>query len=383
MPLLGETEIKAKGRQGGAAALAERETAEKEPGEMLGSGLEYIMNFREKFSPFQHLCDTTPMKAIVLTKYGLSDVLELQDVEKPQPREGEVLVKIQATAINDWDWCLMRGTPFYIRLLCGLFKPNIPIPGAEIAGRVETVSENVTQFKPGDAVYGDISECGFGGFAEYVCVPETALALKPDGITYVEATALPHAAMLAVQGLVDEGQIQPGQKVLINGAGGGVGTLGVQIAKALGVKDVTGVDSSHKFEMMRSLGFGQMIDYTQQDFTQSKEQYDLILDTKTNRSIFNYLRVLKPQGTYVTVGGATPSLLQALFLGLIIRLLTQKNVRLVNLKPNKDLNYINKLVLAGHVKPVLDGPYTLSEVPKMLQYFGIGKHKGKVVIALE
>ncbi|MEL4895202.1 NAD(P)-dependent alcohol dehydrogenase [Crocosphaera sp. Alani8] len=323
------------------------------------------------------------MKAIVLRKYGSSDVLKLQEVEKPQPNEGEVLVKVEATAINDWDWNLMRGTPFYIRLLCGLFQPNISIPGAEIAGRVETVGDNVTQFKAGDAVYGDISECGFGGFAEYVCVPETVLALKPESITYGEATALPHAAMLAVQGLVDEGQIQPEQKVLINGAGGGVGTLGVQIAKSIGVTDITGVDSSNKFQMMRSLGFGQMIDYTEQDFTQSKEQYDLILDTKTNRSIFNYLRVLKPQGTYVTVGGTTPSLLQALFLGPIIRLLTQKNVRLVNLKPNKDLNYINKLVIAGHIKPVLDGPYTLSEVPEMIQYFGMGKHKGKVVIAIK
>lgn len=323
------------------------------------------------------------MKAIVLTKYGSSDVLELQEVEKPKPKEGEVLVKIQATAINDWDWCLMRGTPFYIRLLCGLFKPNIPIPGAEIAGRVEAIAPNVTQFKPGDAVYGDISECGFGGFAEYVCVPETALALKPDSMTFVEATALPHGAMLAVQGLVDEGQIQPGQKVLINGAGGGVGTLGVQIAKSIGVTDVTGVDSSDKFDMMHSVGFGQTIDYTQEDFTKGKERYDLILDTKTNRSIFKYLRVLNPQGTYVTVGGDTACLFQVLLLQPIIRIFGNKRVCLVNLKPNKDLDYINKLLEAGDLKPVLDGPYPLSEVPEMIQYFGMGKHKGKVVVALE
>ena len=323
------------------------------------------------------------MKAIVLTKYGLSDVLELQDVEKPKPSAGEVLVKIQATSVNDWDWCLMRGTPFYIRLFCGLLKPNIQIPGAEIAGRVETVGDNVTQFQPGDAVYGDISECGFGGFAEYVCVPETALALKPECMTLVEAVALPHAAMLAVQALVDEGQIQPGQKVLINGAGGGVGTLGIQIAKSIGVVDVTGVDSSDKFDMMRSVGFVQTIDYTQQDFTQSKERYDLILDTKTNRSIFNYLRVLKPQGTYVTVGGDTARLFQVLFLQPMIRMFSKKRICLVNLKPNKDLDYINQLFEAGNVKPVLDGPYTLSEVPEMIQYFGLGKHKGKVVVALE
>ncbi|NER98567.1 MAG: NAD(P)-dependent alcohol dehydrogenase [Symploca sp. SIO1B1] len=320
------------------------------------------------------------MKAIVLTKYGSADVLKLQDVEKPKPKEGEVLVKIHATAINDWDWCLMRGTPFYIRLLCGLLKPKIQIPGAEIAGQIEEVGYNVQQFQAGDMVYGDISECGFGGFAEYVCVPETALALKPECMTFVEAAALPHAAMLAVQGLLDQGQLQPGQKVLINGAGGGVGTLGVQIAKSIGAIDVTGVDSSDKFDMMHSVGFVQTIDYTQKDFTQSQEKYDLILDTKTNRSIFQYLRVLNPQGSYVTVGGDTPRLFQVLFCKPIIHLFSKKRVSLVNLQPNKDLDYINKLFQAGGIKPVLDGPYRLSEVPEMIQYFGRGKHKGKVVI---
>ncbi|NER19298.1 MAG: NAD(P)-dependent alcohol dehydrogenase [Symploca sp. SIO1C2] len=320
------------------------------------------------------------MKAIVLTKYGSADVLKLQDVEKPKPKEGEVLVKIHATAINDWDWCLMRGTPFYIRLLCGLLKPKIQIPGAEIAGQIEEVGHNVQQFQPGDMVYGDISECGFGGFAEYVCVPETALALKPECMSFVEAAALPHAAMLALQGLLEEGQLQPGQKVLINGAGGGVGTLGVQIAKSMGAIDVTGVDSSDKFDMMHSVGFVQTIDYTQKDFTQSQEKYDLILDTKTNRSIFQYLRVLNPQGTYVTVGGDTPRLFQVLFSKPIIHLFSKKRVSLVNLQPNKDLDYINKLFQAGGIKPVLDGPYRLSEVPEMIQYFGRGKHKGKVVI---
>ena len=322
------------------------------------------------------------MKAIVLQEYGLSDVLELQNVEKPQPKPDEVLVKIHATSINDWDWCLMRGTPFYIRLLCGFWKPNIPIPGAEISGKVEIVGDNVSQFKPGDSVYGDISECGFGGFAEYVSVPSTALTLKPETMTFAQATALPHAAMLAVQGLIDEGKIKPGQKVLINGAGGGVGTLGVQIAKSLGVTDITGVDSFDKFEMMRSLGFKNMIDYTKEDFTQGKEGYDLILDTKTNRSIFNYLRVLNPQGTYVTVGGETPRLLQALFLGGIIRLFTKKNVSIVSLKPNKDSNYINKLFELGNLKPILDGPYPLEEIPQLIHYFGTGKHQGKVIISI-
>ena len=323
------------------------------------------------------------MKAIVLTKYGESDVLQLQEVKKPTPSDDEVLVKVHATSVNDWDWCLMRGTPFYIRLLCGFFKPKIHIPGAEIAGIVEVVGENVTKFQPGDAVYGDISECGFGGFAEYVCVPENALAMKPESMTFVEATAIPHAAMLAVQGLYDEGQIQPGQKLLINGAGGGVGTLGVQIAKSMGVVEITGVDSSSKLDMMRSIGCVQTIDYTQEDFTQNKQCYDLILDTKTNRSIFKYMGVLNPHGTYVTVGGSTLRLFQALFLGPIIRLFSKKRVRLVNLKPNKDLDYMNELFEAGKVKPLIDGLYKLSEVPQAIQYFGLGKHKGKVVIAID
>lgn len=323
------------------------------------------------------------MKAMVLTHYGAADALKLTDVEKPTPKAGEVLIKVHATSINDWDWCLMRGSPFYIRLLCGLLKPNIKIPGAEVAGQVEAIGQNVTKFQPGDAVYGDISECGFGGFAEYVCVPETALALKPESMSYIKAAATPHAAMLAVQGLIDEGQLQPEQTVLINGAGGGVGTLGVQIANEIGGDHVTGVDCASKFDSMRSVGFAQTIDYTQEDFTQRQQHYDLILDTKTNRSIFNYLRVLNPGGTYVTVGGSTPRLLQALLLGPIIRQLSGKNVRLVGLKPNKDSAYVNDLFEAGKLKPVIDGPYSLSEIPKLIQYFGEGKHKGKVVISLE
>lgn len=323
------------------------------------------------------------MKAIVLTRYGSPSDLELKDVTKPVPSEHEVLVKVRATSINDWDWCLVRGTPFYIRLLCGLLKPNVRIPGAEISGQVEAVGQNVTKFQPGDAVYGDISECGFGGFAEYVCVPETALAFKPESMSYIEATALPHAAMLAVQGLIDEGKLQPGQTVLINGAGGGVGTLGVQIAKTIGTDDITGVDCASKFNLMRSLGFTHTLDYTQTDFTQFSQCYDLILDTKTNRSILKYLRVLNSGGTYVTVGGSILRLLQTLLLRPVIRRLTKKDVRLVGLKPNRDLDYINQLFEADKLKPLIDGPYTLSEVPKMIQYFGEAQHRGKVVIDLE
>ncbi|MEM6451766.1 MAG: NAD(P)-dependent alcohol dehydrogenase [Cyanobacteria bacterium P01_D01_bin.105] len=321
------------------------------------------------------------MKAIVLSHYGSPDQLELKDIEKPMPQTDEVLVKVQATTINDWDWCLVRGNPLYIRLLCGWRKPTVQIPGAEIAGQVEAVGQNVTQFRPGDAVYGDISECGFGGFAEYVCVPETALVPMPEGIIFTEAAAIPHAAMLAVQGLVDVGRLQPGQKLLINGAGGGVGTLGIQIARAIGVEEVTGVDRASKFALMRSLGFTHTIDYTQTDFTEGPERYDMILDTKTNRSPFKYLPVLKPGGTYVSVGGLTPRLLQVLLFGPIIRRLTQKSVRLVGLQPNKDLDYINELLVAKQLKPVIEGPYPLSEVPRLIQHFGAGQHQGKIVIS--
>jgi NADPH:quinone reductase-like Zn-dependent oxidoreductase len=243
------------------------------------------------------------------------------------------------------------------------------------------VGKNVKKFQPGDEVYGDLSG-SWGGFAEYVCACENALALKPAGMSFEEAAAIPQAAMLAIQGLCDKGQIQPGQKLLINGAGGGVGTFAVQIAKLYGV-EVTGVDSSGKLDMMRSMGFDLVIDYTQEDFTKNRKCYDLILDVKTNRSIFNYTRVLRPNGIYVTVGGSMVRLFQALLLGPWISLISKKNIRIVGLKPNKDLAYMNELFEASKVKPVIDGPYKLDEVPKAFRHFGEGAHKGKVVITVE
>ena len=320
------------------------------------------------------------MKAILLTKYGSPALLQLKEVAKPTPKDDEVLIKVHAASVNDWDWGMARGKPFYIRLLCGLQKPKINIPGVDVAGEIEAVGKNVKQFQPGDAVYGDLSESGFGGFAEYVCAPETAVALKPARMTFVEAAAIPHAAMLAVQGLRDVGQLQPGQRLLINGAGGGVGTLGVQIAKSMGVEGVTGVDSARKLAMMREIGFVETLDYAQEDFTKTGQQYDLILDTKTNRSIFAYARALTSNGMYVTVGGATARLLQALLLGPLIRLLSKKEIRIVALKPNKDLAYINELFEAGHIKPVIDGPYPFQDLPQAIQHFGEGKHTGKVIV---
>jgi NADPH:quinone reductase-like Zn-dependent oxidoreductase len=320
------------------------------------------------------------MKAIVFTKYGSPDVFRLEETEKPVPADDEVLIKIYAVSINDWDWGLLQGTPFVNRLMAGLFKPKKKILGSDVAGRIEAVGKGAQKFKVGDDVLGDLSG-KWGGFAEYVCAREDALALKPAAMTFEEAAAIPQAGMLAVQGLMDRGNIQPGQKLLINGAGGGVGTFGIQIAKLYGA-EVTGVDSVEKMDMLREMGFDHTIDYASEDFTRSGVRYDLILDVKTNRSIFNYLRVLRPGGTYVTVGGSMVRLVQALLLGPLISMLFRKNVRIVALKPNKDLTYMNELFEAGKLKPVIDGPYPLNEIPRAMRHFGEGRHKGKVVITL-
>jgi NADPH:quinone reductase-like Zn-dependent oxidoreductase len=319
------------------------------------------------------------MKAIVYEKYGTPDVLELKEVDKPVPKPDEVLVKVFAVSLNDWDMGLLE-CDFVNRILNGFRKPKIQILGSDIAGQVEAVGQNVAKFKPGDHVYGDLSG-RWGGFAEYACANESTLALKPAVISFEEAAAIPQAAMLAVQGLIDRGEIQFGQKLLINGAGGGVGTFGVQIAKLYGA-EVTGVDSAGKLEMMRAMGFDHVIDYKKEDFTKNGKQYDLILDAKTNRSMFDYTRALSPTGKYVTVGGSIGRLLQALILGPWISMISKKKIRIVALTPNKDLAYINELFEAGKVKPVIDGPYKLEEVPKTFRLFGDGAHKGKVVITV-
>ena len=316
---------------------------------------------------------------MIYNKYGGPEVLHIQEIEKPYPKENEVLIKVHAVSLNDWDWGLLQGD-FVNRMLYGLLKPKKNILGSDIAGRIETVGKNVKKFVPGDEVYGDQSG-NWGGLAEYVCARENTLALKPSGMSFNEAAAIPQAAMLAVQGLIDVGQIKPGQKLLINGAGGGVGTFGIQIAKLYGV-EATGVDSSGKLEMLRSMGFEHVIDYTKEDFTKNGKCYDLILDVKTNRSIFDCARSLCRNGTYVTVGGSMGRLLQALILRPWISMISKKNIRIVVLKTNKDLVYMNDLFEAGKVKPVIDGPYQLDEVPEAFRIFGKGEHKGKIVITI-
>lgn len=321
------------------------------------------------------------MQAVVLSHYGSPENLRLVELTKPEPRPGEVLVKVHASTVNDHDWCIVRGKPYLYRLLFGLRKPKVRVLGAEIAGIVESVGEGVSRFQPGDHVYGDVSEVGLGGFAEYVRVPESSLATKPPGMTFEEAASLPHAVMLAYQGLVEVGRIRQGDNVLINGAGGGVGTLGLQIAKQFAA-EVTAVDAGFKLNQLSGLGFDRVIDYQQEDFTRDGRRYDLILDTKTTRSPGSYLRALKPAGRYVTVGGNWPRVLQTAVSGRLIGAATGKQVRIVALKTNKDLGYVNELYGRGGLKCVIDGSFPLQDVAKAVQRFGEAKHIGKIVITV-
>lgn len=322
------------------------------------------------------------MKAILLKEYGMPNALEIGDVEKPTPNDNEVLVKIHSASINDWDWGLIRGKPFVIRLFFGLKKPKITIPGVDISGKIEAVGANVSSFKIGDEIYCDLAECEFGGFAEYVCIPEKTVSKKPANISHNDACALPHAGLLALQGVVEKGKVKPGQSVLINGAGGGVGTLGVQILKPYGVK-VTGVDSDEKLDLMKSLGYDSVIDYKKTDFTDTGEKYDLILDTKSYRSVFKVMRSLKKNGTYITVGGSMYKLFEIGLIGSLISLFTSKKLSVLFHQPNRGLDQISKLVEKGQIKPFIDGPYEFDKIPALIQYFGEGKHFGKIVVEIE
>jgi NADPH:quinone reductase-like Zn-dependent oxidoreductase len=323
------------------------------------------------------------MKAIVHTEYGPPDVLQLQEVEQPVPAADQVLVRIHAASVNYGNLALVKGEPFLVRLMSGgLLKPKHTIPGGDIAGRVEAVGGSVTQFQPGDELFGDVSDCGFGGFAEYVAVPESALAPKPANLTYEEAAAVPQAAVVALQGLRDLGRIQSGQQVLIYGASGGIGTFAVQLAKAFGA-EVTGVCSTRNLELVRSIGADRVIDYTQQDFAQGEQRYDLILATAGYRSILDYKRALRPQGIYVMTGGSMAQVFQAM-LG---PLLSEKGGRqlgnLAGMTRKADLVAVKDLVEAGQVRPVIDRRYPLHETAEALHYYGGGHARGKVVITIE
>ena len=324
------------------------------------------------------------MKAAVYTRYGPPDVLQISDIAKPAHNDNEVLIRVRAASVNPADWRLMRGAPYIFRILFGLRKPTVIRPGragVDVAGQVEAVGRAVTQFKPGDEVFGACR----GAFAEYACTSESKLAMKPGNVTFEQAAAVPVAALTALQGLRDKGHIQPGQKVLINGAAGGVGTFAVQLAKWFGA-DVTGVCSTRNADMVRSLGADRVIDYTQEDFTKSGQNYDLILDNVGNHSLSACRRVLNPKGMFVIAGGPKKGwiiLLRALKALVLSPFVSQKMFLFIARIDSKDLTIMGELMEAGKVTPVIDRRYSLSEVHEAIRYLEEGHARGKVVITLE
>src|SRR3990170_6583981 len=320
------------------------------------------------------------MKAIVHTKYGPPDVLQLKDVDKPTPKENQVLVKVHAASVNAGDWRGMRANPFLVRLMGGgLLRPKDPRFGSDVAGRVEAVGDNVKQFRPGDDVFG----CAKGAFAEYVLARESYLALKPTNSSFEDAAAVPVAALTALQGLRDAGGIQPGQEVLIQGASGGVGTFAVQLAKSFGAK-VTAVCSTRNQDMARSIGADHVIDYTKEDFTRRPQRYDLILAANGYHSLSAYKRALKPQGVYVCAGGTIPQFLQAMLLGSLMSRNGGKKMGSMGIAKviQEDLVFLGELLKAGKIVPVIDRSYPLSEVPEAFRYVEETHAQGKVVITV-
>ncbi len=323
------------------------------------------------------------MKAFIYTRYGTPDVLELREIDKPVPGDDQVLVKVHAVSINAYDWHLLTADIFLVRLMGeGLLKPKNQILGADIAGTVETVGRNVTQFRPGDAVFGDIAGSSSAGFAEYAIAREKQLAIKPANLSYDEAAAVPMAAITALQGLRDVGKIQAGQKVLIQGASGGVGTFAVQLARYFGA-EVTAVCSSGKEDLMRSLGADFVIDYTREDFTRNGQKYELILGVNGYHSLSAYKRALAPTGVYVMAGGSPGQIFQAVLLGSLMSSKNGKKMTSVSAKQSQDdLACLRELIEAGKIVPVIDRRYPFHETAEALRYLGAGHARGKIVITL-
>jgi NADPH:quinone reductase-like Zn-dependent oxidoreductase len=319
-------------------------------------------------------------------EYGSPDVLRLEEIEKPVPTDDQVLVRVRAASVNPLDWHYMEGTPYIVRLLdFGLLKPKVTRLGVDMAGQVEAVGKNVTAFKPGDEVFGQ----RFGAFGEYVCVKaDRALVVKPAGVTFEQAAALPVAAITALQGLRDKGKVQPGQKVLINGASGGVGTFAVQLAKTMGA-EVTGVCSGRNVELVRSLGADHVIDYTKEDYTKNGQRYDVMLDNVANHSFSENIGVLNPQGKYVMIGGGGPGdqgfigpLILPIKAALLRRFVTQEVGFMLADVTKDDLTYLANLVQTGKLKVVIDKTYPLSQLPDAMRYLETGRARGKVVITV-
>ncbi len=322
------------------------------------------------------------MKAIVSTKYGSPDTFLLKEVPKPTPKDNEVLVKIHAASLNAADVEILRGA--WSMRMQGPFKPRHKIPGSDVAGTVEAVGRNVTRFKPGDEVFGDMFMAGFGAFAEYKCAPEKELLIKPNSMTFEQAATYPQSGLIALQGLRNKHPIKPGQKVLINGAGGGMGTFAVQIAKYYGA-EVTAVDHTSKMDMLRDIGADHVMDYTKEDYTKTGKTYDLILDVVAHRSVKDYERALSDNGNFVIVGGSRATIFKVLLLGQLITRKSNKKMGLNawNSDKNEDMKLLIELFNAGKVKPVIDRRYPLSEVPEAYRYLEEGHVKGKVVITME
>ena len=326
------------------------------------------------------------MKAVVYTNYGSPDVLEIRDVKKPVPNDDQVLVKVRAASLNPLDWHYMEGTPYMVRAMgVGLRKPKSPRLGVDLAGHVEAVGKNVTEFKPGDEVFGT---GGGAAFAEYVCARKTKLVLKPANITFEQAAAVPIAALTALQGLRDTGKVQSGQKVLINGASGGVGTFAVQIAKSFGT-EVTGVCSTKNLDLVRSLGADHVIDYTKEDFTKKDERYDVILDNVGNQPLSGFRRALKPQGICVMIGGGGPNdgrwigpMARPLKALLLSPFVSQKMSMMLAEIRQEDLTIMDDLMQSGKVKPVIDRTYPLSQIAEAMRYLEQGHARGKVVLTI-
>ncbi len=324
------------------------------------------------------------MKAIAQYEYGSPDVLHMEEVDRPVVTDNTVLVRVRGAAVHAGDWHLMRGQPFFIRFIYGgLRKPQTKILGCDVAGEVEAVGKNVTQFQPGDLVFGDLSESGFGAFAEYVCVPETAIAFKPNNLSFEEAATVPVSALTALQGLRDVGQIQPGYKVLINGASGGVGSFAVQIAKAFGA-EVTAICSKSKVEMVKSIGADYVCAGTQVKSKLNRHYYDLILDNAAYNSPFDYFPFLKAPGTYVVVGGSMKRLFQAMFLDFVTSKIGGRKIKFLACKPNQnDLIVLKDAIEAGKIRPHVDRVYPLSEVPAAIHHLEQRQVRGKVAISFD
>ena len=322
------------------------------------------------------------MKAIVYCDYGPPEVLKVEEIAKPVPTDNQVLIKVRAASVNPLDWHYMRGTPYIGRIEMGLRKPKVTRLGVDVAGRVEAVGRNVTQFKPGDEVFGSAR----GALAEYACASERGVVMKPENLTFEQAASVPVAAVTALQALRDKGKVQPGQRVLINGASGGVGTFAVQIAKALGAH-VTGVCSTKNVEMVRSIGADRVIDYTKEDFTKAGQRYDLIIDNVGNRSLSECRRALTPKGKYVMVGGQSgrwiAPLDRALAAMVFSKFVSQDMGMMLATMNKADLGILSDLMRSGKVKPVIDRTYTLSQVPEAIRYLEAGHARGKVVIVVD